>query len=115
MASSIIQNINLDNINSCEIFFKGTKPLKDNFLDKELQIKSNMREFKSIEKNSGYDEIFLNDDSEIFGGITNHISFLYPPKIRGYHNRIGFRYYKEEPLPQKNDIFIKIIFSFFFI
>lgn len=46
----------------------------------------------------------MNDDSEIFGGITNHISFLYPPKIRGYQKRIGFRYYKEEPLSHKNDI-----------
>jgi hypothetical protein len=104
MASSIIPNINSENINSCEKYFKGTKTLKDNFSDKELKIKSNMREFKSIEKNSGYDEIFLNEDSEIFGGITNHISFLYPPKIRGNQNRIGFRYYKEDPLSQKNDI-----------
>jgi len=104
MTSSIIPNINPENINTYENYFRGTKALKDNFSDKELKIKSNTREFKSIEKDSGYDEIFLNDESQIFGGITNHISFLYPPKIRGYQNRIGFRYYKEDPLSQKNDI-----------
>ena len=50
MASNIIQNISPDNINSCEIYFKGTKSLKDNILDKDLKIKSNMREFKIIKK-----------------------------------------------------------------
>ena len=87
-----------------ENYFKGTKPLKDNFSDTELEIKSNIRVFQSQEKDSGYDELFLNEDSETFGGISNHISLLYPPKIRGYQNRIGFRYYKEVPLSLKKNI-----------
>ena len=101
-------NINPENetqkIFSYKNYFKGTKILKDNFSDKDLKIESNMRVFKSKEKDCGYDEIFLNEDSEIFGGISNQISFLYPHNIRGYQNRIGFRYYKEEPLSSKNDI-----------
>ena len=85
-------------------YFKGTKVLKDNYFDKDLKIESNLRVFKSKVKDCGYDEIFLNEDSQIFGGISNQISFLYPHNIRGYQNRIGFRYYKEEPLSSKNDI-----------
>ncbi len=106
--SSESLNINPENISDkillYENYFKGTMPLKDNFRNKELEIKSNVRVFKSQEKECGYDEIFLNKDSETFGGISNHISLLYPPKIRGYQNRIGFRYYKEKPLLSKNSI-----------
>ena len=101
-------NINPENITqnmaSYQNYFKGTKQLKDNFFDKELNIESNVRVFKSEEKDCGYDEIFLNEDSEIFGGVSNQISFLYPHNIRGYQNRIGFRYYKEKPLSSKNNI-----------
>ena len=91
MISSIILNIKSENINSCEKYFKGTKALKDNFSDKELKIKLNMREFKSIGKNKWYDEIFLNDDSEIFGGITNQI----------YNIK---RIFDEEDKPQNSNI-----------
>ena len=56
-------------------YFKGTKVLKDNYFDKDLKIESNLRVFKSKEKDCGYDEIFLNEDSQIFGGISNQISF----------------------------------------
>jgi len=92
------------NMSSYQNYFKGTKQLKDNFFDKDLKIESNVRVFKSDEKDCGYDEIFLNEDSEIFGGISNQISFLYPHNIRGYQNRIGFRYYKEKPLSLQNNI-----------
>jgi len=85
-------------------YFAGTKSLKENFIDKDLKIESNVRVFKSKEKGCGYDEIFLNEESEILGGISNQISFLYPHEIRGYQNRIGFRYYKEVPLSSKNNI-----------
>ena len=106
--SNINSNINPENtyekVFCYENYFKGIKPLKDYFSDKELKISSNIRVFQSKEKDSGYEEIFLNEDSETFAGISNHISFLYPPKIRGYQNRIGFRYYKEEPLISKKNI-----------
>ena len=85
-------------------YFIGTKSLKEHYFDEELKIESNVRVFKSKEKGFGYDEIFLNEESEIFGGISNQISFLYPHEIRGYQNRIGFRYYKEEPLSSKYNI-----------
>ena len=101
-------NINPENVAqkifSYKNYFKGTKILKGNFNDEDLKIESNMRVFKSKEKDCGYDEIFLNEDSEKFGGISNQISFLYPHNIRVYQNKIGFWYYKEEPLSSKNDI-----------
>ena len=105
---SINPNINPENINQKKFqhlnCFRGTKVLKEFFSSEDLKIESNVRTFKSKEKDSGYDEIFSNEDSELFGGISNQISFLYPIGIRGYQNRIGFRYYKYDPLSTKADI-----------
>ena len=44
-----------------EKYLRGTKKLKGNFMNEELKIENNTRIFKSIEKDYGYDEIFVND------------------------------------------------------
>ena len=91
-----------DNISQEPIFYKkyfeGTKQLKDHFKDKELQIISNVRKFRSSKENGGYDEIFVTEEERLFGGISNQISFIFPPNLKNFQNRIGFRFYKENPL-----------------
>ena len=108
LMSDIHSNSNKETVNEqilvYDNYFKGTIPLKDNYSAKELEIKTNTRVFENKEEEGGYDEIFLNENSEIFGGISNHISFLYPKNDRDFHHRLGFRYYKEAPLLTKNNI-----------
>ena len=86
-------------------FFDGTKQLSDNYKDNDLKIINNLRKFKKLNKEEeGYEELFPTEDQQKFGGISSLISFIYPPKIRGYQNRIGFRYYKENPLTENNNV-----------
>jgi len=93
-------------------YFQGTKQLIHNFSDKDLKIESNLRKFRAANSEEGYDEIFPNENQVLFGGISPQISFLYPPKIRGYQNRIGFRYYKENPLTKNdNNPYFTLIYS----
>lgn len=87
-----------------EKYLRGTKKLKGNFMNEELKIENNTRIFKSIEKNYGYDEIFVNDIQNILAGISYHISFLFPSGNRITNNRIGYRFYKDNPLESKNEI-----------
>ena len=89
---------------SYEEYFEGTKQLTNNFEDSELEIKDYVRTFSSVNKNGGYDEVFSNNEQKLFGGISAQISFLYPHNIRDYTNRIGFRYYKENPLLTNKNI-----------
>ena len=93
-------------------YFKGTKQLTMHFKDKDLEIIDNVRKFSSIDKEGGYDEVFSNDKQVLFGGISNQISFLFPPNIRAFQNRIGFRYYMNNPLisgNQKNPYYTLVI------
>ena len=78
-------------------YFDGTKQLKGHFKDKELQIISNVRKFRSSKENGGYDEIFVTEEARLFGGISHQISFIFPPNLKTFQNRIGFRFYKENP------------------
>ncbi len=87
-----------------EKYFRGTKKLKGNFMNEELKIENNTRIFKSIEKDFGYDEIFVSDIQNILAGISYHISFLFPSGNRITNNRIGYRFYKDNPLESKNEI-----------
>ena len=87
-----------------EKYLRGTKKLKGNFMNEELKIENNTRIFKSIEKDYGYDEVFLNDKPIIFSGISKNISFLFPLGNRITNNRIGYRFYKDNPLESKNEI-----------
>ena len=87
-----------------EKYLRGTKKLKGNFMNEELKIENNTRIFKSIEKDYGYDEVFLNDKPIIFSGISKNISFLFPLGNRITNNRIGYRFYKDNPLEYKNEI-----------
>lgn len=94
---------------SCEVKYKelfdGTKQLFHCYKDNDLQIINNMRQFKKFNKEEmGYEELFPTEDQQIFGGISGLISFLYPPNKRGYKNRIGFRYYKENPLTENKNV-----------
>ena len=73
-------------------------------MNEELKIENNTRIFKSIEKDYGYDEVFLNDKPIIFSGISKNISFLFPLGNRITNNRIGYRFYKDNPLESKNEI-----------
>lgn len=83
-------------------YFKGTKQLAMHFKDKDLEIIENVRKFSSTNKEGGYDEVFSNDKQTLFGGISKQISFLFPPNIRAFQNRIGFRYYMNNPLLSGN-------------
>lgn len=92
-----------DEINSSEYksYFNGTKQLYKNYKEDKLKIVNNVRKFrKDGKQDEGYDEIFLTDDQQLFGGISKLISILYPPKIRGNQNKIGFRYYKDSPFKE---------------
>ena len=84
--------------------FTGTKQLQGNFKDSDLSIKENVRKFKKLNEKEGYDEVFPNKNQILFGGISPQISFLFPLNIRDFQNRIGFRFYKENPLETKDSI-----------
>lgn len=85
--------------------FEGTKQLSNHYKDTDLKIINNIRQFRKIDKiEEGYDEIFPTKDEQKFGEISNLISFIYPPKIRGYKNRIGFRYYKSDPFKEEDNV-----------
>ena len=83
-------------------YFEGTINLKNNFNHPELKIYENSRKFKSKINNSGYEEVFLTEDQKIFACLTPQISFIFPYGNR--ENRIGFRYYKSNPLETKEEI-----------
>ena len=85
-------------------YFTGTKPLQGNFEDPELSIKENVRKFRKSNEKEGYDEVFPNENQILFGGISPQISFIFPPNIRAFQSRIGFRFYKENPLKTKDSI-----------
>lgn len=86
-----------------EKYFEGTKKLKGNFKDKELKIINKIREFKS-EKGLGYEEVFINDKQKFFSGISEQISFLFPINNRIPSDRIGYRFYQDNPLESENEI-----------
>ena len=79
-------------------YFKGTIPLKDNFKNPELKIVNGCRLFRTREKEGGYDEVFLTEKQKIFAGISPQISFIFPPNNRVTENRIGFRFYRSNPI-----------------
>jgi len=82
-----------------EKYFEGTEQLKGNF--KKYPIKENTRIMLKDNGERGYDEIFLDSKQKTFGGISENISFIFPPDERVYDKRIGFRYYLRNPLEQK--------------
>ena len=91
------------NIIPYEKYFGKTKQLIKYFKDDDLQVKDNVRNFRALNSCNGYDEVFINEFQEMFGGMCSHISFLFPHGVRTFQNRIGFRFYKCPPL--KNTIY----------
>ena len=89
------------NIMPYEKYFGKTKQLIKYFKDDDLQVKDNVRTFRALNAIDGYDEVFINEFQEMFGGMSSHISFLFPPGLRAFQNRIGFRFYKNPPLKNK--------------
>ena len=96
--SNLSEKIKKDNEISYKNYFEGTKQLKGNFNDPDLKINSNVRIFRNSKKDGGYDEIFENFEQKLFQINNNQISSLFPPNSRGYYNRVGFRYYKFNPI-----------------
>ena len=84
-----------------ESFFRDTTQLKDNF--KNLPIINGCRNIYKKNGQRGYDEVFLSQKHEYFGGISENISFIFPPDERIYDKRIGFRFYQKPPLKSNND------------
>ena len=84
-----------------EKYFEGTEQLKDNF--KKYPIIDNTRIMFKNNGERGYDEVFPDSKQKDFGGISENISFIYPPNERVYDKRIGFRYYQRNPLEQNED------------
>ena len=84
-------------------YFNGTKNLKNNFNNPELNIINGCRKFKS-NISEGYDEVFLTDKQKIFAGISSQITYLFPKNNRISDNRIGFRFYENEPTKIKDEI-----------
>ena len=81
-----------------EKYFEKTKQLIKHFQDDDLKIKDNVRTFRVLNTDNGYDEVFISELQKIFGGMSSHISFLFPPGVKTFQNMIGFRYYKYDPL-----------------
>lgn len=93
-------------------YFEGTKNLRNNYKDPELKITDGIRKFQS-NKSLGYDEVFLNEKQKIFACISPQISFIFPPNNRIPDNRIGFRFYKSNPIEliDENPYFTLVIKS----
>ena len=87
-------------------YFAGTKQLYKNFDNEDLKIEDRVRVFKKNNSEFGYDEVFSTDWQNIFGGISKQISFIFPHKMRAYNNRIGFRFYNEDPLKNKKSAYL---------
>ena len=96
--------INKEIKNNYEDYFKGTIPLKNNFYDEILKINMGCRKFRAKDGVHGYDELFPKQKQKDFSGISEKISYLFPPEERVFNKRIGFRYYKEDPLSTKKEI-----------
>ena len=85
--------------NTYEGYFEETFPLIQNFEKEEFKIIDNCRKFykKGKKNNPGYDEIFSKPKQKDFSGISENISYIFPPGERIYDKRIGFRYYMFNP------------------
>ena len=90
-------------------YFAGTKQLYKHFEDEDMKIEDRVRVFKKKNSEYGYDEVFSSDLQSIFGGISKQISFIFPHKMRAYNNRIGFRYYNDDPLKNKKSTYFTLI------
>jgi hypothetical protein len=90
--------------NYYEQYFEDTFPLKNNFLNSDFKIMEGCRIFKKNNGNNGYDEVFAKQKQKDFSGISEKISFIFPHGERIYDKRIGFRFYKEDPLNSKKEI-----------
>lgn len=84
-------------------YFIGTKNLKNNFNNPELKIINGCRKYKS-NMSEGYDEVFLTDKEKIFRGISSQISNIFPINNRISGNRLGFRFYENDPTKIMDEI-----------
>ena len=93
----------------CSKYFNETKQLCKHFEDEDLTIKDRVRVFRKKNSEDGYDEVFTNNLQNLFGGISKQISFIFPHKMRAYNNRIGFRYYEDDPLKNNKSAYFTLV------
>ena len=84
-----------------EVYFKDSAQLKGNF--NKFPIKDGCRIIKKRNDERAYDEVFMSTKQKYFGGISENISFIFPPNERVYDKKIGFRFYQKNPLISTDD------------